>query len=120
MKILIVDDSTINNILIQSILEDKGYETTAVLDGHEAFRKIDQYNPELIILDIMMPEISGFDVLKRLRNMDYSIPVIALSAYKDKKYEKHALSLGASAYLHKPVNPEVLFNTIEKCKVSQE
>ena len=118
MKILIIDDSTINNIFMQSILEEEGYETKSALDGYEAFRKIEEFQPDLIILDIMMPEISGFDVLEKLSHNQIFIPVIAISAYKDKKYEKRAISMGASSYLHKPIKSDDLFKTIEECKVN--
>jgi CheY-like chemotaxis protein len=119
MKVLIIDDSTINNILLQSILEDEGYQTSFVLDGKEAFNIIGEFKPDVILLDIMMPGMSGFDVLKKMNNIGYNIPVIALSAYKNEKYERQAISLGAHTYLTKPVKSKKLFRAIEDTKISQ-
>jgi DNA-binding response OmpR family regulator len=115
MKILIIDDSTINNILLQDILQDQGFETASVLDGYKAFRKIEEFNPDIIILDLMMPDINGIDVLKQLKKRKYDIPVIIISAYRDKKYEKEVFSYGAFAYLNKPVEVNLLFDTIDTC-----
>lgn len=117
MKILIVDDSTINNILLESILSEKGYEIYSTLNGNTALEKIEDIQPDLVLLDIMMPEVNGFDVLRKMRTNNIVIPVIIISAYDSDKFKKLSRSLGASAYILKPINGEVLVKNIEKVTV---
>jgi DNA-binding response OmpR family regulator len=117
MKILIVDDSTINNILLESILSEKGYEIYSTLNGNTALEKIEDIQPDLVLLDIMMPEVNGFDVLRKMRTNNIDIPVIIISAYDSDKFKKLSRSLGASAYILKPINGEVLVKNIEKVTV---
>ncbi len=103
-KILIADDEAEIRQLIKLYLENEGYEVTEAKDGDEAILKLHSMTPDLCILDIMMPGMDGYQVLKRLRT-DSNIPVIFLSA-KDADSEKIlGLNLGADDYIAKPFNP---------------
>lgn len=103
-KILIADDEAEIRQLIKLYLENEGYEVTEAKDGNEAILKLHSMTPDLCILDIMMPGIDGYQVLKKLRS-DSNIPVIILSA-KDADSEKIlGLNLGADDYISKPFNP---------------
>ncbi len=114
MKILVVDDSTINNILLQDFLESHKYEVHTSLDGREALTLIDTIKPDLILLDIMMPGISGFDVLNNMKQNDIKIPAIIISAYNNKEKKDLALSLGACDYIVKPINFDILLKLVNK------
>ena len=104
--ILLVDDSAVNNLLMQSILEDKGYSIMAVTNGKDALSLLKQKHPDLIILDIMMPELDGFGVLESVKNFESTacIPVIMLTARNNQKDQEKAFSMGAADYVIKPVD----------------
>lgn len=115
MKVLIIDDSTINNMLLQDILESEGYEVFSALNGREALQVLENQTPEMILLDIMMPEINGFDLLKKFREDELNIPVIVISAYNSTDYFERAKDLGAIDYMLKPVKGVELIARIESC-----
>jgi len=101
--IMIVDDTEMNiDILVESLQDD--YELIVAINGLEAIELIDAQRPDLILLDIMMPEMDGYEVLKRLKgNKELNhIPVIVLSAITDSDYKSKGLSLGAVDYVTKP------------------
>lgn len=116
MKLLIIDDSTVNNILIQNILEGDGYYVRAVLNGEEAFKEVEigKFVPDLIFLDLMMPEISGFELLEEFQKINIDIPVVIISAFNKDEYRKKAKKLGAKDYLLKPVNRETLISVVRE------
>jgi CheY-like chemotaxis protein len=113
MKLLLIDDSTVNNILIQSILEENGYDVRTALNGKEALKEIKKNPPDLIFLDLMMPEISGFELLEKFRHDMLYIPVVIISAFNNEEYRKKAMELGAKDYLLKPVNRQMLLSALE-------
>ena len=114
MKILIVDDSTANNILLENLFSSYGYDSYSLLEGDSVLETIKTYNPDIIILDIMMPGLTGFDILKQLKEHSISTPTVILTAYKNNSYEKQAKELGAIEYFSKPFNQEELIKTIKE------
>ncbi len=109
-KILIVDDEPFNVDYIEQELEDLEYETVTAGDGQQALEQVDCHKPDLVLLDIMMPVMDGFEVLSRLKaNPDTrSIPVIVISASNDLKSVVRGIQLGAEDYLPKPFEPTLL------------
>ncbi|GAA0354314.1 response regulator transcription factor [Bacillus horti] len=104
-KILVVDDEESIVTLLQFNLEQAGFRVVAAYDGQEALRLAKEERPELIVLDIMLPEISGIDVCKKLRQEQVHIPILMLTA-KDDEFDKVlGLELGADDYLTKPFSP---------------
>ena len=99
--ILVVDDEPGIVRFVRANLEDKGYRVLTAMDGSEALRKIEMELPDLVILDIMMPKIDGFEVCRRLREWS-QIPTIMLSARGDETDKVKCLDLGADDYLTKP------------------
>jgi CheY-like chemotaxis protein len=112
MKLLIIDDSTVNNILIQNILEDQGYYVRTALNGKEALDEIEKFSPDLIFLDLMMPGISGFQLLEKFQEKNIFIPVVIISAFNKDEYKEKAKQLGAKGYLLKPVNRRALISAV--------
>jgi DNA-binding response OmpR family regulator len=115
-KILLIDDSSVNNLLLQNILEDEDFRVMVAFSGMEGLAIISEERPDLILLDIMMPKMDGIEVLQRIvsdiRTKD--IPVIMLTAKADKEDERITLELGAADYIIKPVNIEVILAKINK------
>lgn len=107
-KILVVDDEKSINDLIRLDLEFEGYTVESAFDGQEALDMVDKFHPDLIVLDVMLPKVSGFDVCKRI-NMEKSIPIILLTAKTDVIDRVLGLELGADDYITKPFdNRELL------------
>ncbi|MFZ7121695.1 MAG: response regulator [Eubacteriaceae bacterium] len=107
-KILVVDDEKSICELIKLDLEFEGYVVETAFDGQEALNKVSTFNPDLIILDVMLPKMNGFDVCKKI-NSERSIPIILLTAKTDIIDRVLGLELGADDYITKPFdNRELL------------
>jgi len=100
-RILVVDDELSIIKLLRANLETKGYEVLAAMDGAEALQVIEKELPDLIILDIMMPKIDGFEVCRRIREWS-QIPIIMLSARHNVEEKAKCLNSGADDYITKP------------------
>jgi two-component system, OmpR family, alkaline phosphatase synthesis response regulator PhoP len=105
IKVLVVDDEVSIVTLLQFNLEQAGFEVIAAHDGKEAIMKVERENPELIVLDVMLPEMDGIEVCKSLRKKDIQTPILMLTA-KDDEFDKIlGLELGADDYMTKPFSP---------------
>ena len=105
--ILVVDDEANIVALAKMYLEKEGYQVKTAADGAEALRKVDERQPALMVLDLMLPEVDGWEVCRRLRaNSD--LPIIMLTARDDDVDKIVGLELGADDYMTKPFNPREL------------
>lgn len=113
-KILIVDDEPDIVEFIGYSLKSKGYLTSTARDGVEAIRKAKEFQPDLILLDIMMPNKDGYQTLRELRNMPEfeDTKIIFLTALSDERSEIEGLKTGADDYIAKPIKPELLATRI--------
>lgn len=100
-RILVVDDERAIADIIKFNLEKEGYLIDTACDGEEGLDKVRTLNPDLIILDVMMPKMDGFEVLKKVRE-DYSTPVLMLTAKEEEVDKVLGLELGADDYITKP------------------
>jgi CheY-like chemotaxis protein len=114
--ILVIDDSNTNVVLLHAVLTNKGYQIETALSAKEAFNSINKNMPDLILLDLLMPRMNGFDFLKELKagSQISDIPVIVVSALTDDENIQKALDLGAVGFVKKPIDIAYLFNKIEK------
>ena len=110
--ILVVDDATPIRSLLRQELTEAGYHVNEAADGKLALDMVRNSKPDLIILDVMMPEINGFDVAAVLKNdpATMDIPIIILSIVQDKE---RGLKIGVDRYLTKPINTEELFREVD-------
>ncbi len=115
-KVMLVDDSSTNNILYESILVDEGYDVITCLDAKSALKRLQKDTPDLIMLDLMMPGMDGFDLLEKINELNNSpsIPVIMLTASNDKTSELKAIKMGVAAYLNKPVGIAVISEKVKE------
>lgn len=112
MKILIVDDEKLIRTVIKEYCTNSNYETDEASSGKEALQKLNLYDYDLLVLDIMMPEMDGFSMLKELPN-ERRIPTIILSA-RGEEYDKlSGFELGIDDYLTKPFSPKELIARIK-------
>jgi CheY-like chemotaxis protein len=105
-RILIVDDERQNRQLLEVLLLAEGYELDTAGSAEEALAAVRRQRPDLILLDIMMPGMDGYQVVARLKADPHtaSIPVVMLSALDDRSSRSHGLTAGAAAFLSKPVD----------------
>ena len=109
--ILVVDDIVTNIVLIQAFLRGRNYEVLSAQSGVQALQIASENHPDIVILDIMMPEMDGYEVLARLRAGEDTkdIKVVMLSALA-----RNAMDLGADGFLTKPILANKLYEALEK------
>ena len=114
VKILVVDDIPLNVLLVKKMLQPLGFTTDEAEDGIVALEKIVSQKPDLILLDLMMPRMDGFEVLRRLRAdaTTKSIPVIILSALNSNDDVAKGIAMGAEDYITKPIIMERLQTSV--------
>ncbi|HTV90897.1 MAG TPA: response regulator [Stellaceae bacterium] len=114
--VLIVEDNDLNMKLFNDLLEAHGYTTLQTKDGVEALRLARQHRPDLILMDIQLPEISGLEVTKWLKEDDSlrAIPVIAVTAFAMKGDEEKIRDGGCEAYIAKPISVASFLRTVER------
>ncbi|MDZ7799090.1 MAG: response regulator [Patescibacteria group bacterium] len=116
-KILIIEDEPTEVFALKKILQEANFKTSSASDGEEGLKKIKQNFPDLVLLDIRIPKINGFDFLQFVKKEDKTknIPIIMLTNIEDKESIKRALALGASGYFVKAkTSPHELIGTIDK------
>lgn len=115
-KILIADDRSEVVELVKVTLEGEGYRTIDASDGREALEKIRKEKPDLILLDIVMPKMDGFEVLSKVKKdpKTKEIPIVMLTAQGQKVDQEKGRRLGARDYITKPFSPSHLLNKIEE------
>jgi two-component system cell cycle response regulator len=105
-KILIVDDEPLNVKLLTAMIPSEQYETASAFSGDEALKIVRDFRPDLILLDIMMPGLNGYDLTRILKSNTESrdIPIVLITAFSGSEYEIKGLEAGADEFLNKPVN----------------
>ena len=113
--ILVVDDSTTNVVLLEAILDEKGYRIETALNAKEAYTIIAKESPDLILLDLLMPKISGFDFLAQIRSNEITknTPVIVVSALTDEENISRIMEMGAIDFIKKPIDLQYLVEKVE-------
>ncbi len=113
--ILLVEDNGSNMYLITFILEKNGYNVLQAFRGEEGVKIALKEKLDLILMDIQLPDIDGFEATKRIRASDApKMPIIAITSYAMAGDEEKALRLGFTGYLRKPINPTTFLQEIEK------
>jgi two-component system, cell cycle response regulator DivK len=114
-NILVIDDSTTNIVLIDAVLSDKGYQIDTALTADEAFMRIERQVPDLILLDLLMPKVSGFDFLEKLRQDPKTLetPVIVVSALTDDDNIQKIKKFGTVDFLKKPIDIQYLVDLVK-------
>jgi CheY-like chemotaxis protein len=121
-RILIVDDDGDNRELLRIILQSAGFVTRAASDGEEALLSVAADPPDVILVDLMMPGIDGYQLTAQLKQRSESkrIPVIMLSAMNDSATRKRALESGAAAYITKPIDRRELSEQVRSVLKHEE
>jgi two-component system NtrC family sensor kinase len=113
-KVLIIDDSSELRSLLESILPYGGYEATSASSGHEGLELISEVKPDVILIDLELPDTNGLQVLEELNRQGLSIPTVMMTGYGSEGIAARALRLGVQGYLIKPFTTEEVLSAIEK------
>jgi CheY-like chemotaxis protein len=115
-KVLIAEDNAVNRELLRELLEGRGYTVLEACDGQEALRMTEQTQPDLLLLDIGMPVLDGFAVVRKIRENSRfaSRPVVAVTAYAMQGDREKVLSSGFDGYLSKPINARSLAEELDR------
>ncbi len=114
--ILIAEDNPVNRELLRELLEIRGYTVAEACDGHEALAMVEQAPPHILLLDIGMPLLDGYAVVRKLRENPRfaSLPVVAVTAYAMQGDREKIMNSGFDGYLSKPVNSGSLFQELDR------
>lgn len=115
-RILVVEDNEANLYLIRFMLKKSGYKVIEARDGMSGIELAAKEKPDLIIMDIQLPDINGLEATKRIRALEAGseVPIIALTSYAMAGDRKKALNAGCTGYIEKPINPDTFMAEIEK------
>lgn len=115
-KILVVEDNEQNLYLMQYILETSGYAVVVVTNGAEAIVSAAQEKPDLILMDIQLPDIDGLEVTQRIRASEANakIPIVAVTSFAMTGDREKALEAGCNGYIEKPIDPETFLSSIAR------
>jgi CheY-like chemotaxis protein len=113
-RILVVDDDEMVRIALNELLRPEGFEVHTVSSGTEALKRIDENSYDLLILDIIMPEMDGFELCKRIREKEglRETPIVFLTAKSREEDRGRGREVGANLFLTKPISPEKLLRLI--------
>jgi two-component system cell cycle response regulator DivK len=114
-RVLVVEDNELNLKLFCDLLRAHDYEAEPVRDGREAVERAREFRPDLIIMDIQLPHVSGLDLIETLKGDDElnPIPIMAVTAYAAKGDEERIRAAGAEAYVSKPISVIRFVETVE-------
>jgi two-component system cell cycle response regulator DivK len=112
--ILIVEDNELNMKLFNDLLQAHGYDTLQTKDGAEAMDMTEEHHPDLILMDIQLPKISGLEITRMIKQKDElkSIPVIAVTAFAMKGDEEKIMEGGCDGYISKPISVPTFLETV--------
>ena len=109
---LIVDDSWIARLKIGEIVKSAGYTVLEAASGKEGLERIEKEAPDIVLLDLLMPEMTGFDVLRELKEQGRKLPVIVITADIQETTRTECLTAGAAAVINKPPKRDILLRTM--------
>jgi two-component system, cell cycle response regulator DivK len=114
--ILVVEDQEDNRQILRDLLSNAGYEMTEAVDGQEALAEVAKQRPDLILMDIQLPVMDGYEATRRIRTSPdlMSVPIIAVTSYALAGDEGKALAAGCDAYVTKPFSPRQLLAKIRE------
>ncbi len=116
VNILLVEDNKVNQLIVKKIISDYGFGCDSANDGEEAVAMVKENKYSLILMDIMMPRMDGFEATRFIKSFNKTIPIVALTAISERLNKEKFNEVGILKILNKPVNPELLYETIIEYK----
>jgi CheY-like chemotaxis protein len=112
-KILIIDDDVTALDIVDFLFEDKGFDVVRRADGISALECVEEVQPNIILIDLMMPKMNGQECIKQIRDKGLKQPIVAFTAVDDPEIHKEAITAGCNLVLTKPCKPNLLVKHIE-------
>lgn len=119
-KVLIVDDDVTFCLMLETLLSKHGYTVTQSFSYHEGRKKFLEFQPDLVLTDLRLPDHDGLELLKLLKNESSRVPVVLMTSYGDIRTAVKAMKMGAFDYVTKPVNPDEILATVKRALRSAE
>jgi CheY-like chemotaxis protein len=115
-KVLIAEDNPVNRELLRELLETHGYSVSEACNGQEALNLLEEFQPDILLLDLDMPVLDGFATVRRIRENSSlaSLPVLAVTAYAMQGDRERVLTSGFDGYLSKPIQSRLLFEEMDR------
>jgi len=115
-KVLIIEDNEVNFYLLRTIIEKLGYQVIEARNGFAGVELARTERPDLILMDIQLPELDGYEATKRIRTVEETkdIPIIAITSYAMVGNKEKILAAGCTAYIKKPIEPESFIEELKK------
>ncbi len=113
-KVMIADDSRLQRQMVGDILKSQGYEVVEAVDGKDAIEKLGNELPDCLVLDLLMPEVDGFEVLESIRDDELNVPVVVFSADIQDTTKERCFALGARSFVNKPIKGDELLIEVGK------
>jgi len=117
--VLIVEDNAVNRELLRELLEMRGYDVVEACDGEQALKKLAEIQPEILLMDLNMPVLDGYETVRRIRQTPSfaSLPVLAVTAYAMRGDREKILNSGFDGYLSKPIQSVELYRELENVAI---
>ena len=112
-KIMIIDDDVTALDIVDFLFEEKGFEVIRRADGISALECIDSIDPDIVLIDLMMPKMNGQETVRQLRKKGITVPVVAFTALDDPDVHQEAVDAGCNLVLTKPCKPNILVQHIQ-------
>lgn len=112
-KVLIIDDSAFQRKMIKRIVIAGGYDIAEAVNGKDGLIKLEEFQPDCILLDLLMPEMNGFAFLSKIKELQIDVPIIIVSSDVQNSTQKKCLKLGVSNFLYKPPDESKLLKLIK-------
>ena len=116
MRVLVAEDNPVNRTVAHRLLSKRGHSVRVAVNGRDALAAFDEEAFDLILMDVEMPELDGFETTRLIRKREYPsgahVPIVAMTAHAMKGDEEKCLAAGMDAYVSKPINPATLFEVI--------
>src|SRR5882757_1147298 len=115
-RILIAEDNAVNRELLRELLETHGHIVTEACNGEEALRLLDDSRPDILLLDLGMPVLDGYQTIRRIREKPSlaGLPVLAVTAYAMQGDKERILNSGFDGYMSKPIDPKLLYQELDR------
>ncbi|HAG81507.1 MAG TPA: two-component system response regulator [Cyanobacteria bacterium UBA12227] len=113
--VLVVEDSKVQRTMLSEYLTSAGVETVTASDGEQALQQFKRYRPRLVLLDVVLPRMNGYEVLRRLKRLSRDKPAVVMCTIKGEKCDRYwAEHQGADGYLVKPIHPQQLIQIVKQ------
>lgn len=115
LKVLVAEDNPMNQKIIEILIKTRGWDYYIAADGEIAVKQFKDNHYDVVLMDINMPNMNGFDATLKIRETDKMVPIIAITAFTDRTFRQKSAEVGMNYFICKPYRKDELFNAIAHC-----